>query len=85
MYLAGIPVRGPFVVELIGRVEDDDLATRLDDALRRGVEALDLDPGERETILAVLDDPPEGLTELRDALLRDRESRRRAALLSRGR
>ena len=80
MYLADVPVRGQLVVEIISRVDDDDLATKLDDALNRGVKAVDLELGERETILAVLDDAPEGLSELRAVLLRERESRRRAAL-----
>jgi hypothetical protein len=83
MYLAGVPVRGQLVVEIICLVDDDDLATKLDDALRRGVEAVDLELAERETILAVLGDAPEGLSELRAALLRERESRRRAALFGR--
>jgi hypothetical protein len=82
MYLAGIPIRGQLVVEIISLVDDDDLATKLDVALKRGVKALDLEIGERETILGVLDDAPEGLSELRAVLLRERESRRRAALFN---
>ena len=82
MYLAGIPIRGQLVVEIISLVDDDDLATKLDVALNRGVKAVDLEIGERETILGVLDDAPEGLSELRAVLLRERESRRRAALFN---
>ena len=54
MYLAGIPIRGQLVVEIISLVDDDDLATKLDVALKRGVKALELQIGERETILGVL-------------------------------
>ena len=83
MHLADVPVRDQLVVEIICRLDDDDLATKLDDALKRGVKAVDLEVGERETILAVLDDAPEGLSGLRAVLLREREARRRAALFGR--
>jgi hypothetical protein len=57
MMLAGIPVHGDRVLELARLVDDEALASKLEDAYGRGVRLLGLDIEERETILSALDDP----------------------------
>jgi len=54
--------------------------SRLEDALGREVKVLALDVPERKAILAVLDDPPAGLEELRGVLLQEAEWRAREGL-----
>jgi len=70
MHLAGVPIRDDAVLELARLVDDPDLAAKLEGAYRRGAKILALEIPERETIIAVLDDPPAGLEELRGVLLR---------------
>ena len=68
MRLAGIPVQAEAVAELATTVRvigADDLADRLEAALDDGVALLALTIDERAIILAALEDPPDGLTELR--------------------
>lgn len=68
MRLAGIPVQAEAVAELATTVRvigADDLADRLEAALDDGVALLALRIDERAIILAALEDPPDGLTELR--------------------
>ena len=65
------------------------VANRLTTCLQMNVE-VDLDAQERATVLAVLEDPPDGLTMLRGALMRDArwiatDLRRLAALGAPGR
>jgi hypothetical protein len=61
-------------------VDDDTLATRLEDAYGNGVKILALDIAERETIVRALDDPPPGLEELRGVLLAEHVGRVRDGL-----
>ena len=81
MRLAGIPVRDEDIHTLIdlllrvGRADDLKLAARLDRALELEAMILALGTNERATILSVLDDPPEGLAELRGTLARDQRER----------
>ena len=49
----------------------EELADRLDRALDDGVKLLALSLDERAIILSALEDPPEGLAELRAVLLHD--------------
>jgi hypothetical protein len=68
MMLAGVPVPVEAVAELASTVRAtgaDQLADRLDQALGDGVPLLALTIDERAIILATLEDPPEGLAELR--------------------
>jgi hypothetical protein len=70
MMLSGIPVRPELVRELAGIV-DEPTATVLGDALERGTAVVALTTEDRERILCALDDPPDGLAELRGVLLRE--------------
>ena len=70
MMLSGIPVRPELVRELAGIV-DEPTATVLGDALERGTAVVALTTEDRERILSALDDPPDGLAELRGVLLRE--------------
>jgi hypothetical protein len=80
VFVCGLPLGDDQVLELARLVDDEQLADRLEDAYRRDVKVLALTIPERETILAALDDPPAGLTELRALLLRELEWRRTAGL-----
>ena len=80
VFVAGIPIRDELILELARMVDDEQLADRLETAYGREVKVLGLSIDERETILAVLDDPPVGLAELRGVLLREVEWRRREGL-----
>lgn len=61
MFLAGIPVRDDLILELARLVDDDALATRLEDCYGRDVKLMVLDIPERPTIICALEDPPPGL------------------------
>jgi hypothetical protein len=57
---------------LLTRAGHSRLAQRLGIAVDRNVGHFELLPGERTQILAVLDDPPEALAELRSVLVQER-------------
>ena len=81
--LAGVPVSAESVAELAGIVRahgGDELADRLERALRDEVKLLGLEIDERAIILAALDDPPDGLSELRGVLMNEHQWRRREGL-----
>ena len=78
--LAGLPVPDHAVeglAELVRAAGADDLADRLDRALGDGVALLALTIDERAVILAALEDPPDGLAELRAVLLNEHQWRQR--------
>jgi hypothetical protein len=81
MRLAGIPISDDDIVMLIhllhrvGRADDLALAARLDRAIEPETKILALSHAERDTLLGVLDDPPDGLAELRGVLARDHRDR----------
>jgi hypothetical protein len=85
LQLLGLPVSTEDVrrltVSLIADYQpgSSDLAGRLAKALDLHTTALALSPAERDLLLSVLEDPSEGLAELRGALLRDYEQRTREA------
>jgi hypothetical protein len=83
MMLAGIPVRDADVLELARLLRDagfDEVAERLETAYDREAKVLALTIADREAILRALDDPPDGLAELRGVLLREHEWRVRTGL-----
>jgi uncharacterized protein (DUF1778 family) len=64
----------------VGRIDDLKLASKIDHALELETVILEtvilaLSPAERDTLLGVLDDPPDGLAELLGALARDHADR----------
>ena len=82
--LAGIPIADRDVLELallLRRAAFDEVAETLEDAYdaRRAVIALTI--ADREAILRALDDPSDGLTELRGVLLQEHEWRVREGLV----
>ena len=83
MMLAGVPVHADAVAELADTVRTigaDELADRLEVALDDDVKLLALTIAERAIILASLEDPPDGLAELRAVLLSEHEWRQREGL-----
>lgn len=83
MVLGGIPIRDQHVLELARLLRDanfDVVAERLEDAYDVETKVLALAVPEREAILRALDDPPDGLAELRGVLLHEHEWRVREGL-----
>lgn len=78
--LAGVPVEGHLVRELILRVEEPT-SGQLEGALDAGRAAVALAVADRERILRALEDCPDGLAELRGVLLREHEWRLREGLV----
>ena len=78
--LAGIRVRDQDVLELARLLRDpgfDDVAAKLENGYDRETKVLALTIDDRER----LDDPPDGLAELRGVLLREHEWRVREGLV----
>lgn len=80
MMLAGIRVSDALVGELADLVDEPTRGV-LEKALDRGTIIVALTMDDRERILRALDDPPDGLAELRGVLLREHEWRVRAGLV----
>jgi hypothetical protein len=83
MMLAGVPVAADSVAELARIVRangGDQLADRLERALRNEVKLLGLEIDERAIVLAALDDPPDGLAEVRGVLMNEHQWRQRERL-----
>ena len=83
MMLAGVPVAAPAaadLAEIVRAAGADGLANRLHRALADDVRLLALTLDERVLILNALDDPPDGLAELRGVLLNEHEWRQREGL-----
>ena len=81
MHLSGVAVRIDQVRLLSGLLKGDDLATKLDLAVKNRNDLVALSPSDRARIVDVLPDPPpSGLAELRTVLVkqlkqaRDRET-----------
>lgn len=81
LWLFGVPVSPDdaraLVTTLIteGTAPAFAAAARISQALERGVRVVGLEPRQRDAVLATLESPPDGLAELRGALIRDRERR----------
>ena len=80
MMLAGIRVRDEDVREFAGLV-DEPTATVLGNAIEREVVIVAQTIADRERIRRALEEPPDGLAELRGVLLREHEWRRRVGLV----
>ena len=81
MHLSGVAVRTDQVQLLAGLLTGDDLAAKLELAVKNGNDLVSLSPSDRARIIDVLPDPPpSGLAELRTVLVkqlkqaRDRET-----------
>lgn len=84
MYIAGVRVREEDVLRLAGLLHDegyDDTAEALVVALEGEQGIVGLSIQDREAILRALDDPPQGLSELRGVLLAEHEWRVREGLV----
>jgi hypothetical protein len=84
MYVAGVRVRDEDVLDLARLLYDagfDDAAEAIVDALETEEEIVGLSIQDREAILRTLDDPPDGLSQLRGVLLREHEWRVREGLV----
>ena len=82
--LAGIPVRDADVLELANLLRGagfDEVAERLETAYDREAKVIALTIEDREAIIRALDDPPDGLAELRGVLLREHEWRIKEGLV----
>ena len=83
MMLAGIAVADRYVLELAGALRgpgSDDTAARLEIGYEHQARLLGLSTAERDEILAVLVDCPDGLGELRSTLLQQHEWRAREGM-----
>jgi hypothetical protein len=83
MMLAGIRVPDEDVLQLallLRAARFAETAERLEDAYDLETKILALTIAEREQIIRALDDPPDGLAELRGVLLREHEWRVREGL-----
>lgn len=83
MMLAGLPVPPDAVdkvATLVRSAGADALADRLERAFDHGVALLALTTNERTIVLAALEDPPDGLSELRAVLLNEHQWRQRTGL-----
>ena len=81
--LAGVPVSDAATAELAWLVRAagaDELADRLERAIVEEVLLLALTIDERAVILAALEDPPDGLAELRGVLMNEHQWRQRTGL-----
>ena len=82
--LAGIPVRDQDILELARLLRDagfDETAETVEDAYDQEVKVLALTITDREAMLRTLDDPPDGLAELRCVLLAEHTWRVREGLV----
>ena len=80
LMLAGVPVAADSVTELVSIVRTagaDELVDRLERALNDEVKLLGLEIDKQAIILAALDDPPDGLSELRGVLMNEHQWRQR--------
>lgn len=81
MFLAGIPIRDEFVLEVAKLVGDLELAAKLERAVDRDVSVLALTLEERHAICDALGEhPPPGLGDLRATLQQQLEWRRASGL-----
>jgi hypothetical protein len=80
MRLAGIELTDESLLELVVRLRGadlDDQADRIVDALMSMQTEVTLSHPDRVAILTVLEDPPDGLAELRGVLREEQASRKR--------
>ena len=81
MHLSGVAVRTDQVQLLVGLLNGDELAAKLELAIKNGNDLVALSSSDRERLVDVLSDAPSGLAELQRVLVqqlkqaRDREAR----------
>ena len=83
MMLAGLPIPNELVLDLAGRLRDsglDNTAETLEGACADSERRVALTIPDREAILRVLEDAPEGLGELRAVLLKEHQWRKSEGL-----
>ena len=68
------------LVIIVRTAGDDELVDRLERALNDEVKLLGLEIDKQAIILAALDDPPDGLSELRGVLMNEHQWRQREGL-----
>jgi hypothetical protein len=81
--LAGLPVPNEAAHDLASRLRDEgvlDTAEKLEEALAHGAQVAALSIDDREAILRVLDEAPEGLAELRAVLFEEHVERVREGI-----
>jgi hypothetical protein len=84
--LVGVPIENELVHELASRLRDIgdtrelNAAEKLEYGLSRDLRLVALTIADREAVLSVLDDPRDGLEELRSVLLADHQRRRNHGL-----
>jgi len=77
--ILGVPISDDDCRQLIatlvveGTPDAMTAASQISKGVDRDLYAVGLTPGERAAVLACLEDPPEGLAELRGALLREHQ------------
>jgi hypothetical protein len=84
MLLAGVRISEPVAFDLADLLRDggfDISAEKLDHARASGRSVVALTIPDREAMVRVLDDPPDGLAQLRGVLLREHVWRRRVGLV----
>ena len=82
--LAGIEITEESLLALVVRLRSanlDDQADRIVDALMSMQTEVTLTPPDRVALLTVLDDPPDGLAELRGALVQENAGRRQDSVV----
>jgi hypothetical protein len=83
VFLAGIPVADPLVLELARQLRDagfDNTAERIESARDRDARIVALEITDRNNLLEVLVDCPDGLGELRATLLKEKVWREREGI-----
>ena len=84
MFLAGVPVSNANVLVLATLLKDDELVSKLENAVKRDLIVITLDVDEQAAALKALSNPPEGLEAVREKLVaehawRDRQRGRLSA------
>jgi hypothetical protein len=77
VFLAGVPLTNANVLVLATLLKDDELASKLENAVKRDLIVITLDVDEQAAALKALANPPEGLEAVREKLVAEHEWRDR--------
>ena len=77
MFLAGVPVSNANVLVLATLLRDDELVSKLENAVKRDLIVITLDVDEQAAALKALSNPSEGLEAVREKLVAEHEWRDR--------